>query len=193
MPSHYTYENRTIFQAAPEAPDVLLIFGSIALAFFLIMVGGFLFGHDHDAGHDHAFDHGDPASISIFSTKVIATFGTGFGAAGAIATYYGQNGLIASLIGFVCGAILAGVMYAFMSAVARQQASSLVATETLISQSGTVTVAIDKDSVGEVAVSHGGGYVTYSARSTSPKPIQKGRPVRIIRTSGSLLIVEEIA
>jgi membrane protein implicated in regulation of membrane protease activity len=170
---------------------VLLIFGSIALAFFLIMVGGFLLGHDHDVGHDHAFDHGDPASVSIFSMKVISTFGMGFGAAGAIATFYGQNGLISSLIGIVFGAILAGIMYTFMSVITRQQATSLITTETLVNQSGTVTVAIEKDSVGEVAISHAGNYTTYSARSNSPKPIPKGRQIRIVQTSGSLLIVEE--
>ncbi|HLX61225.1 MAG TPA: NfeD family protein [Planctomycetota bacterium] len=170
---------------------MLMIFGSIALAFFLLMVGGLLFGHDQDAGHDHAFDHGDPASVSIFSMKVISTFGTGFGAAGTIATYYGQSPLIASMFGVIFGSLLGGVMYAFMAVITRQQASSLIDTDTLVNQSGTVTVAIEKDSVGEVAVSHAGNYTTYSARAAGSKPIQKGRHVRVVRTSGSLLFVEE--
>src|SRR5438067_1058080 len=105
----------------------MLIFGSIALAFFIIMVGGFLFGHDHD-GADHGIDHGDIATISIFSVKVIATFGMGFGAAGAVAAYYKQDNLVSSLIGIVFGFLLAGTMYLFLNLIARQQASSLIET-----------------------------------------------------------------
>jgi len=170
----------------------MLIFGSIAIAFFIIMVGGFLFGHDHDAGHDHGFDHGDAATISIFSVKVIATFGMGFGAAGAVASYYGYDTVMSSLIGVGFGLLLAGSMYILLNLMARQQSCSLVATSSLVGHTGTVTIAISKNGNGEVAVSGAGNYGTYSARALDDVAIAKGRTVRVVRTSGSLLLVEEV-
>lgn len=170
----------------------MLIFGSIAIAFFIIMVGGFLFGHDHDAAHDHGFDHGDAATISIFSMKVVATFGMGFGAAGTIASYYHQDTLISSLIGVVSGFVLASVMWLFLNMLSKQQSTSLVETNTLVGQTGTVTIAIEKNGSGEVAISAAGNYGTYSARSLSAKSIAKGKSIRVIQTSGSLLLVEEL-
>lgn len=168
----------------------MLIFGSIAIAFFILMVGGFLFGHDHD-GADHSIDHGDISTVSIFSVKVIATFGMGFGAAGALASYYKQDQVISSLIGIGFGFLLAGAMYLFLNLMARQQSSSLVETSSLIGQTGTVTVAISENGSGEVAVSSAGNYATYSARASNEKSIPKGKSIRVVRTSGSLLLVEE--
>src|SRR5947208_3463072 len=115
----------------------MLIFGSIAVAFFLIMAAGFLFGHHHDF-HDHSFDHGDAASVSVFSLKVISTFGCGFGAAGSIATAMGANALKASGIGAISGGILAAIMYAAVRIITKQQSCSLIETESLIDQAGTV-------------------------------------------------------
>ena len=60
----------------------MLIFLAIMTAGLIILIGGFLFGHDHDADHgDHGHDggHDSEPAVSIFSTKVIGTFIMGFG------------------------------------------------------------------------------------------------------------------
>src|SRR6266576_1290218 len=118
----------------------MMIFISIAIAAFIIAVGSFLFGHDHDFDHDHDHDagHGDhggvsgEATISIFSTKVIATLLMGFGAAGAIAVHYGASTLVASLVGLGCGVALGGVMYFILELIYRQQCDSLVPTSAAV-------------------------------------------------------------
>ena len=130
----------------------MFIFISIALACFLLVITGLIFGHDTDADHD--ISHGEVGSehaISIFSVKVLATFGMGFGAAGAISRHYGLDNLAASGVGLLTGCALGGLMYLFISLMAKQQASSLVATSSLVGCNGVVTVEIEADGLGEVA------------------------------------------
>jgi len=90
----------------------MLIFAAIAVAAFIIAAGSFLFGHDidHDVDHDVGHDAGaGEGTISIFSTKVIATMLMGFGAAGAIARYYGLGYPASSAIGVGFGVVLAAI------------------------------------------------------------------------------------
>jgi membrane-bound ClpP family serine protease len=174
-----------------------MIFVAIALAGFIVVAGAFLFGHDHDLGHDFSHDFSHDAGpdvhgiISIFSTRVIFTFIMGFGAAGAIARAYGADNLIASLIGVAAGIILAALMYGVMLLFIEQQASSVICSDALLGCTGTVTVPIDKDAVGEIGVSASGEYRTYTARAQGAGPLQKGRTVRIIGMTGSVVTVAE--
>lgn len=176
----------------------MLIFLAIAVASFLLVAGSFLFGghdgdhdgHDHhDVGHDGA--DADP-TISFFSPKVIGTLTMGFGAAGAIARYYGATNLIASLWGLGTGVALATVMYQMMKLVYKQQASSLIATDTALGRHGLVTTAIDAQAVGEVSLTLGGQYQTYLAKSSTGQAISKGSTIKVVSVVGSQLVVEEV-
>ncbi len=169
----------------------MFVFIAIAAAGFILLLGGSVFGHDHD--HDSHVDHehdaegaGEP-TVSIFSIKVLATFVMGFGAGGAIAANYNAGPLAATGVGFGTGVILALLMYAVMRVIYSQQASSLVATESIKGKTGTVTVAIGKDAVGEVTVTNR----QYLARSSDGKPIERGRQVSVVDTIGSDLVVSE--
>lgn len=175
----------------------MLIFVAIALAAFIVVAGSFLFGYDHDLdgdfdhdlGHDGGSDtHG---MVGIFSTKVIFTFIMGFGAVGAIAHYYGTGYPLASLIGVVAGVVLAALMYGVILLFTEQQASSIIALESLLGCKGTVTVPIDKGCIGEIGVSVGGEYRTYTARSQAANPLRKGHAVRIVGVTGSIVTVDE--
>ena len=175
----------------------MAIFAAIALAAFIIMAGAFLLGHGHDL--DHGFDHslggdGGPdvhGIVSIFSTRVICTFIMGFGAAGAIARYYGADNPIASLVGIAAGIVLAVLMYGIMLLFVEQQASSVIGSDALLGCTGTVTVPIDQDGMGEVGVSVAGEYRTYSARVQGSHPMPKGHTVRIVGVTGSMVTVDE--
>jgi membrane-bound ClpP family serine protease len=176
----------------------MLIFIAIAVASFLLVAGSFLFGGhdgDHD-GHDHhdlGHDGVDSEpTISFFSPRMIGTLTMGFGAAGAIARYYGANNLVASLWGLGTGTALATVMYQMMKLIYKQQASSLVATETTIGKQGLVTTAIDADAIGEVSMTVGGQYQTYLAKSATGQAIAKGSTVKVISVVGSELVVEKV-
>jgi membrane-bound ClpP family serine protease len=177
----------------------MIIFVSIAIAAFLIVAGGFLFGHDGDGGVDHDFDHDISHEggydvhgiIGIFSIRVIFTFIMGFGAVGAIARYSGMSYPIASLLGIVAGMVLAALMYGIMMLFVEQQASSITPTDNLLGCTGTVIVPIDKDKVGEVGVSFGGEYHTFAARAADAGALAKGCAVKIVALTGSVLTVDK--
>lgn len=170
----------------------MFVFIAIAAAGFILLLGGSVFGHDHD--HDTHVDHehddgvgADEPTVSIFSIKVLATFIMGFGAGGAIAANYNAGPLAATGVGFGTGVILALLMYVVMRLIYSQQATSLVATESIKGKTGTVTVAIGKDAVGEVTVTNR----QYLARSSDGTPIERGRQVSVVDTIGSDLVVSE--
>jgi len=175
----------------------MLIFVAIALGAFFVVAGAFLFGHDHDlcGDFDHDFSHdGGPdihGIVGIFSTKVIFTFVMGFGAAGAIASSYGTGYSIASLVGVVSGVVLATLMYGIILLFTEQQCNSVIAVDSLLGCTGTVTVPIDKDAVGEIGVSVGGEYRTYAARQQGSNPLPKGHAVRVVDVAGPVLTVDE--
>jgi len=175
----------------------MTIFVAIALAAFIVVAGAFLFGHDHDLGHDFGPDFSHEAGpdvhgiVGLFSTKVIFTFIMGFGAAGAIAQSYGSGYPIASLIGVAAGVVLATLMYGIILLFTEQQSNSVIAADALLGCTGTVTVPIDQDGVGEIGVSVSGEYRTYTARMQGSSPLQKGHAVRIVGVTGSVVTVDE--
>ncbi len=175
----------------------MVIFVAIALGAFIIVAGTFLFGHDHDLGgdFDHDFSHDMGPDIhgivGIFSTKVIFTFIMGFGAAGAVAYQYSSSYPIASLVGVVAGIVLATLMYGIILLFTEQQSNSVIAADALLGCTGTVTVPIDKDGVGEIGVSVGGEYRTYAARLQGSSALPKGHAVRIVDVAGPVLTVDE--
>ena len=172
----------------------MLIFLCITVAGFILLVGGSLFGHDHDGHVDHGHDagHGVEAAVSVFSVKVIGTFILGFGAGGAIAAYYGANPLVASLIGLAVGFLMGLLMYGIMRLIYGQQANSIVTTGTAVGEIGTVTTAIGSEGTGEVDLTLRGQNRTFLARSADAKPISRGRRVEVVHTAGSQLVVREV-
>jgi membrane protein implicated in regulation of membrane protease activity len=180
----------------PRKEKPMLVFVSIAIAAFLLLTFSFLFGHDLDHDADHSVDHGDAShdgTISIFSTKVLGTLMMGFGAAGAVARHYECSYLRSSLIGVGFGLLLAAVMYGFLSLIAKQQASSVFSTRSLVGCTGVVTVPIGADSAGEVGMSFNGRYTNYPANSAGGAAIAKGRTIKVVKAVGGQVIVEEAA
>jgi len=174
----------------------MLIFIGITIAGFILLVGGSIFGHDHDVDHDHGghLDHGHDAeaTVSMFSVKVIGTFVLGFGAGGAIAAFYGANPLMASFVGLAVGFLMGLLMYWIMRIIYGQQSTSIVTTDTAVGEVGTVTVAIGRNGTGEVALTLGGQHRSFLASSADPNGIPKGRRVKVVHTTGSQLVVREV-
>jgi membrane protein implicated in regulation of membrane protease activity len=176
----------------------MLIFVGITIAGFVLLVGGSIFGHDHDVDHDHGghLDHdaGHPeATVSMFSVKVIGSFIMGFGAGGAIAASYGMGPLPASFVGLAVGFLMGLLMYWVMRLIYGQQSTSLVNTSTAVGEIGTVTVPIGSHGTGEVALTLRGQHRSFLASSADTNAIPKGRQVRVVNTAGSQLVVQELA
>jgi len=167
----------------------MLIFISITLGALIIIIGSFMFGHDAD--HDHDLGGDNEPTVSVFSPKVIATLLMGFGAAGSVAEYYRPDHVRSSLIGLLCGIVLAAITYLMLGFLYKQQSSSLVNTNSAVGCTGTVTVSIAEAGLGEVGVQVEGLYCSYVARSKDGRPIPKGQTVRIVQCLGSQLLVEK--
>jgi len=173
----------------------MLIFLTIALVGFVYVLLTSTLGHftheaTTDGGHDGGHENG--TIISIFSPRVIAMFMMGFGGAGGVAYFYQWGYPWSSAIGLGCGLLMGAMMFYLLDFFARQQCNSLVATQDLIGQAGTVEVAIGANQPGEVAVSYAGRYATYLARAKGGKTVNRGCKVTIVETVGSDLIVEEV-
>src|SRR5690348_869939 len=113
-----------------------LIYLGIAIASFVAVAGTFLFGHDHDLDHDHDMHGGGIGDheISIFSPKIIFSFTLGFGAAGAMASSYGVRALFCVLCGIAIGLLMSLATYGIMALFYKQQASSIIPTDSAIGQ-----------------------------------------------------------
>ncbi|MGV8151887.1 MAG: NfeD family protein [Candidatus Nanoarchaeia archaeon] len=171
----------------------MIIFVTIAIAFFIVLVFSLIFGHDHDLGHD--LDHGigdTDGTISIFSTKVIATLGLGFGAIGAIARSYKCSYMTSSICGVLGGVVVAFLAYLILSYFYKQQSSSTIKLNDLIGSFGRVTVSINSMSSGEVGISYNGLYDTYLAVSNKKENIPQNTQIKVIGVAGSQLEVEKV-
>jgi membrane-bound ClpP family serine protease len=175
----------------------MLIFVGITIAGFILLVGGSIFGHDHDVDHDHGghLDHDAghaEATVSMFSVKVIGSFIMGFGAGGAIAAHYGMGSLPASFVGLAVGFLMGLIMYWVMRLIYGQQSTSVVTTSTAVGEIGTVTITIGRHGTGEVALTLRGQHRSFLASSADTNAIPKGRQVRVVHTTGSQLVVREV-
>jgi membrane-bound ClpP family serine protease len=167
-----------------------LVYLGIALASFVAVAGTFLFGGDHD--HDHDVDHAGMGDheIGVFSPKIIFSFTLGFGAAGSIASAYGLHSIWCLFSGAVFGLILGGGAYGILALFYKQQASSVIPTESALGKIASVTSEIPDAGLGEVGVDVRGQYQIYLARSRRGKTIPKGARVKIVENQGGELVVE---
>lgn len=172
----------------------MLIYAGIAafgliLLLVLLFVGEFV-GGDHDIGHAGDLgDHDAAGGPSIFSIRIMAAFLTAFGAGGSISRYYHLSHVVASGVGIVCGAVMAGIVYQFAKVLYGQQASSDLRMNTLIGASAEVSVAIPKGGVGQIALSVGGERTEHIARSADGNALARGVVVRVTALGGDSVIV----
>ena len=166
--------------------------GAFGFLFLLLMLFvGELFGGDHDvAGHDHDVAHdGDAGGPSIFSARIMASFLTAFGVGGAAGRFYGFGHPVASGMGVVAGIVMAGAVYQFAKILYSQQASSEVRMAGLVGRTAEVTVAIQADGVGQVALTFGGERTEHIARSEDGAAVPRGAEVTITALRGDSVVV----
>jgi len=169
----------------------MIVFSTIALAFFIVLAFSLLFGHDVDHDVDHGIGDDAGGTVSIFSTKVIATLGLGFGAVGAIAKYYGNGYMASSVYGVLGGIVVAFLAYLILCFFYKQQVSSSINLTDLTGLLGIVTVSISSDSAGEVGITYKGQYDTYMAIPNNGVAISKAAHIKVIGIAGNQLKVEK--
>jgi membrane protein implicated in regulation of membrane protease activity len=167
------------------------VFLAIAALGFLFLIVALVFGEifdffDHD--FDLGMDHGGPG---VLSSRVIAVFITAFGAFGAIAVQKGLGPLQASGVGLGSGVVFGGVIYAFLSFLYGQQATSEVRTTDLVGQTGRVVVAIPAGGVGQVRCRIGEELIDKIAQSRDGAAIPENAAVEIEQVLGESVIVSK--
>jgi membrane protein implicated in regulation of membrane protease activity len=127
-------------------------------------------------------------SITPFA---IASFITGFGAAGIIANLAFDVSALASLLWAALGGlVLGGATQLFFGVfLLRSQGSSEVRVAGLAGIVAEVTIPIPAHSNGQVAFVYQGRRVTYSARSSENREIPRGAQVKILRVVGGTAVV----
>lgn len=168
---------------------ILACLGFFFLVVSLIFGEIFDFAHEVAVEHDISLDHGELGAPSIFSSRIIAAFITGFGASGAIASYYGQAWLGSSLIGLGFGLVAGAFVYAVVSFMYRQQAGSGVSMAEMVGMSATVSVAIPSDGFGQITLIIKGSQVEHFARSRNSQAIPHGTSVKIEQFIGDRFVV----
>jgi hypothetical protein len=169
----------------------MLIYAAIAafgLLFLLVLLlGGDVFGGDHDISHDvGGGDHGGP---SIFSVRIMASFLTAFGVGGVLARYNGLSHPVASGVGIVSGVIMSGLVLQFAKILYSQQASSELHMQTLVGTSAEVSVGIPAGGVGQIALNVGGERSEHVARSADGGALSRGAAVVITGLGADSVIV----
>jgi membrane protein implicated in regulation of membrane protease activity len=170
----------------------MFVFAVIGMVGFFFLIVSALFGGDADHGLDHGADAGHDAGPSWFSTRVIAMFLTGFGATGAIARSYELSYPLSALLGVVTGLVVGFAGFQLIHYFMRQQASSTVQEDEMVGLLGAVTVPIPSNGLGQVVLEVKGRRLFPSARATTDASIGEGAQVRVVRSSGSQVVVERV-
>ena len=93
----------------------------------------------------------------------------------------------------VAGAAVVGIIgYLIIRAFYMSQASSTILDSDIIGMTGNTIDAIGSKDNGQIACIIRGREITFLARSSDGKPINKGAPVRIISKSGSVVTVKSL-
>jgi membrane protein implicated in regulation of membrane protease activity len=160
-------------------------------------VGGFDVAGIEVPGVDLGVDSPDidigGASLQLPSITpfAIASFITGFGAAGIVANLAFEVSALASLLWAALGGlVLGGATQLFFGVfLLRSQGSSEVHIAGLAGTVAQVTIPIPADSNGQIAFVYQGRRVTYSARASEYQAIPRGAQVRILRVVGGTAVV----
>ena len=172
---------------------ILACLGFFFLVVSLVLGEIFDFAHEVAVEHDISIDHdGSLGGPSVFSSRIVSAFVTGFGASGAIASYYGQSWIVSSLIGLGFGLVAGAVVYSIVSVMYRQQAGSGVSMAEMVGMSATVSVGIPKDGFGQITLIIKGSQVEHFARSADGEAIKHGASVKIEKFVGDRFIVSPI-
>jgi membrane protein implicated in regulation of membrane protease activity len=164
--------------------------------------GGHGDGGGHDAGH-YGVDGGGVGKVSagemggafhfpFFSPLAVATLFTAIGAWGLISRHAmgvsdGASLLIALPAAFGTAYLVTWASYKLVSS---SRGSSMIRADRFAGSSGEVLTPIPEGGLGEVAAVVDGHRYTSSAREIKGRALPRGRQVRIVKMSGSTLLVE---
>lgn len=177
-----------------------VVFFLLFLFGFVISIGGWIFGGDHDSDHDHAGDHGDHdgdghhVSLSSFlSVRALAMFLTGFGGVAYLVMHFSHKMLLACASGVVSGIAIAAIGVWIIYFAKKQESNSTVNAETVQGTMALVILEIPPSlsGKGEVQYVAGGMQHHTPAMTESETGFKRGATVRIVRMASSFVVVDK--
>jgi membrane protein implicated in regulation of membrane protease activity len=164
----------------------MIFYLAVAGLGLVLLVASIVFGELFDFID---FDIGDTDGGPISGT-VIAAGMSAFGAAGALASYYGWGVLLSAGVA-VAAALSVGALIAWaLASFYKQTGVTESSLNVLAGRLGEVTTAISATGVGEVTVTGVDTTIQRLARSANGQPIARGSIVRVVDVMGSTLVVE---
>lgn len=178
----------------------LTIMGIGFCVLLISLVLGEVFEHGADLAHDVAIEHevldhgGDvdhaEGGPSIFSVRIISSFITGFGGAGAIGVHLGFSYLVSSLFGLVGGFLVAVPVFFIVKFLMKQQASSNLTVSDLEGKTALVSVSIPENGAGQITLTTHGRTVYQTARSSTGRAIPHNSVVTIRQVVADFVVVD---
>lgn len=166
----------------------MLLYFAIALIGTLFLVLSAVLGEVFDFFGDADAD-GD---VHPLSGKVLATGMTAFGATGMITQYYDWGPLLSAVTSALAAVFLGAMAWWMISALQSQTASTDTIVSSMRGRNAQVTVTIPPGAIGEVQLSSVTGSRHMSARAIDGGSIPAGTSVRVVESSGSVLLVEQV-
>ena len=168
----------------------MIIFASIFGVGFFILLLSLIFGSDSDIDADIDADgHGH----AIFNTKMVSLLMVGFGAVGFGTRATTELSMFHCSLAGMGGAIVIGAIgYMIIRAFYASQESSTIADQDVIGQTANLIDPIVENQTGQVACVVRGREITFLARSTDGKSIDRNVPVSIVSKSGNVVTVKSI-
>lgn len=166
---------------------IMLFFGGLMLITMFIGGGDHDVSHEvhleHDVGHDAGYStpqgtvHSSGLLQGWLSVKVIAAFGTAFGAAGLVAMANKVPHGWSLLIAIGSGIVLAFLIRMLIGIFRRSECNSSFSRAQLVGKTGTVTLGILEGKIGEAQFSFNGESVSVPVKSEDGKEISQGTQV----------------
>jgi membrane-bound ClpP family serine protease len=152
-----------------------------------------LFGGD--VSHDVHMEVGTDLPLSPLSPTVIATFLTGFGGGGLVASsYLGLSVGKGVLTAIMTGILLSGGTYTILLVLFRNtQAGAEYSSDEMVGRVVEIITPIPENGMGEIAFVVKGTRVSGPARSLDGKAIPRGAQIIIEKVVGNVYYVKEEA
>jgi len=193
----------------------LIVYLCMFIVGFVLIIGAFIFGgehdtdhdvghdfgHDHDVGgHDHGADGEDTLSPSVFSTKVMAFFLMGFGLGAAISHLLvsgeevtAAKVMIDLIFGLLGGFALGWIGWWIIKIFMKQTADSNFKIERWVGVEAPLNLTINQENCGEMSASVDGQLRSLDVRSEDGSIIKTGTRVKVIRVDGQIGIVRKVS
>lgn len=156
------------------------------------------FGTDaHHGGVDHTsldgYHTNSDDAFEFLSIHGLSSFLMMFGLVGLALYRQSKAGLIVSIVGAsLAGLASVWIIGKLFQSASKMQVSGTLNIEDAVGSNGTVYLTIPLNGIGRVSIDFKNHLREFDARETTGQMLATGLPIRVVRVSGSVLVVEKL-